>query len=400
MIETDKIVLAELASLLLKEGKLSVENEAELRRLLEKYPVAKDTLRHRLAHTDVYVPFDLRRTDLDQEWRALETKYKERQNVIQRPRYPLWAINRSKLAGIAAAFVLVFICLWLWKAYFPTSNYLVPDKVYGQKNDILPGENGAILRISGHGNINLLNNRVDQQLIQGIELKDGKLVYTDLGNKESNPIHSLIVPKRSTIALTLSDGTRVWVNSESELTYKAGFDKNERKVKLKGEAYFEVAKDADRPFIVEANDLRIQAIGTAFDINSYTSNASVSLTEGRVKVHGYQKEIVIDAGNVAKMLNDQLVSYPLKDAEEATAWKDGYFYFKNKNMQQILDELSRWYGVKIETKIMLDKQRYEGGIKKDVTLAEVCNLLKDLTGYQFCIDRDKLTVSRPTINHE
>ncbi|MEI2272416.1 FecR domain-containing protein [Sphingobacterium sp. ML3W] len=393
MIETDKIVLAELASLLLKDGQLSTAQENELKRLLEKYPQAKDSLRHRLANTDIQVPFDLRSTDLDQEWEILKTKYNERKIA---PNYRRWNGKWKTTIGVAAALLLLFTFVWIWKSYLKPINYLIPDKVYGQKNDVLPGENGAILKIKGKEDINLMNKQVDQSLSQGIELKDGKLLYSQLKTEESNPIHTLIVPKRSTIAITLSDGTRVWVNSESELIYKANFTENERKVTLKGEAYFEVAKDTKRPFIIEANDLSIQAIGTAFDINSYKPNAKVLLTEGRLKVNGQEKEIFIDAGNGVKMVNSQLVAFPIPDMEEATAWKDGYFYFDNKNMQQILDELSRWYGINIESNVSLDKRRYKGGIKRDVTLAEVCNLLKDLTGYQLTIDKEKLIVNKLT----
>ncbi|PUV24984.1 FecR family protein [Sphingobacterium athyrii] len=391
MIETDKIVLAELASLLLKEGQLPTAQENELRRLLEKYPDAKDSLRHRLANTDIHVPFDLRITDLDQEWKILKTKYNERKIA---PNYHRLNGNWKPAIRIAAALLLLFTFVWIWKSYLKPVNYLIPDKVYGQKNDVLPGENGAILKIKGQDEINLMNKQVDGSLPQGIELKDGKLLYSQLKTEESNPIHTLIVPKRSTIALTLSDGTRVWVNSESELTYKANFEKNERTVRLKGEAYFEVAKDTKRPFVVEANDLNVQAIGTAFDINSYKPNAKVLLTEGRLKVNGQENEIFIDAGNGVKMINSQLVAFPIPDMEEATAWKDGYFYFENKSMQQILDELSRWYGIKIDSNVSLDKRRYKGGIKRDVTLAEVCNLLKDLTGYQLTIDKEKLIVNK------
>ncbi|WP_104381145.1 FecR family protein [Sphingobacterium sp. HMA12] len=391
MIETDKIVLAQLASSLLKDGQLPAAQENELIRLLEKYPDAKDSLRNRLAHTDIHVPFDLRTTDLDQEWEILKAKYNERETARN---YRRFNGNWKTATGIAATLLLLFTFVWIWKSYLKPVNYLIPDKVYGQKNDVLPGENGAILKIKGADEINLVNKQVDGNLPQGIELKNGKLLYSRLKTEESNPIHTLIVPKRSTIALTLSDGTRVWVNSESELTYNANFEKNQRKVRLKGEAYFEVAKDTKRPFVVEANDLSIQAIGTAFDINSYKPNAKVLLTEGRLKVNGQKKEIFIDAGNGVKMINSQLVAFPIPDMEEATAWRDGYFYFENKSMQQILDELSRWYGIKIDSNVSLDKRRYKGGIKRDVTLAEVCNLLKDLTGYQLTIDKEKLIVNK------
>ncbi|ULT25904.1 hypothetical protein KUH03_02675 [Sphingobacterium sp. E70] len=137
MIETDKIVLAELASLLLKDGQLSTAQENELKRLLEKYPQAKDSLRHRLANTDIQVPFDLRSTDLEQEWEILKTKYNERKIA---PNYRRWNGKWKTTIGVAAALLLLFTFVWIWKSYLKPINYLIPDKVYGQKNDVLPGK--------------------------------------------------------------------------------------------------------------------------------------------------------------------------------------------------------------------------------------------------------------------
>ncbi len=163
---------------------------------------------------------------------------------------------------------------------------------------------------------------------------------------------------------------------------------------LKGEAYFEVAKDARRPFIVETNHINIQAIGTAFNVNSYHANTRVSLTEGKLKVSNDENEIYMNAGSETEIVDKKLKTFPLASKAEATAFKDGYFYFKNKDMQQIVDELSRWYGIQVDCKIPLNNERYEGSMKRDVTLEELCNVLKDLTGYKLTIDNDKLIVNR------
>lgn len=394
MIETDKILLAELAALLLKDGRLPFEQESELKQLLEKYPSAKDSLRHHLSNSDIPVPFDLRSTNLDEEWQNIEKRYNQKVVGLKSKEIDIRNRNSYITIGIAAAVLLIVSFFGLWQIQSKSVDYLIPDKVYGHKNDVLPGGVGAILKIEGRDEIDLMDNQVNRDLSQGIKLKDGKLVYAHNLKQNLNARHTLIVPIRSTIALTLSDGTKVWVNSESELTYKANFDEKERRIKLKGDAYFEVAKDAQRPFIVETNNANIQAIGTAFTVNSYQTTTKVSLTEGRLKVSNHENEIFMHAGSEAEIVDNKIVTLPVVNKAEATAFKNGYFYFKNKNMQQILDELSRWYGVQIECRVVLNNERYQGGIKRVVTLAEVCSVLKDLTGYKLTIDEDKLIVSK------
>lgn len=393
MIKTDKILLAELIALLLKDGVLPSDKEDQLKNLLQKYPSAKDSLSRRLSHTDIYAPFDLRKIDVNKEWLITQQKFTTKKAVLQ-PKKKYLSLNKIpyKIIGIAAAVILALTLLWQKQKDEKSVSYLIPDKIYGHKNDVLPGRAGAILKIEGRKEIRLTEKKAIQYFAQGIELKDGQLVYAS--NSTENLRNTLIVPKRSTMVLTLSDGTKVWVNAASELSYKANFDKKERRVILKGEAYFEVAKDVHRPFIVETNHINIQAIGTAFNVNSYRANTRVSLTEGKLKVSNEEHEIYMNAGSETEIIEKKLKTFPLASKAEATAFKDGYFYFKNKDMQQILDEISRWYGIQVDCKIPLNNERYEGSMKRDVTLAELCNVLKDLTGYKLTIDKDKLIVNR------
>ncbi|MGJ1239468.1 FecR family protein [Sphingobacterium siyangense] len=393
MIETDKIILAELIALLLKDGELASDKGNQLKNLLQKYPGAKDIIRRRLSQTDIYVPFDLHKIDVSQEWLITQSKFTAKETILQ-PRKKYLYLNKSwyKAIGIAATVLLALTLLWKKQQHEKPVSYLIPDKIYGHKNDVLPGGAGAILKIEGKEEIRLTEKKANQYFAQGIELKEGRLIYPS--NLTENLKNTLIVPKRSTMILTLSDGTKVWVNAASELSYKTNFNKKERRVTLKGEAYFEVAKDAHRPFIVETNHINIQAIGTAFNVNSYHANTKVSLTEGKLKVSNEEHEIYMNAGSETEIVDKKLKTFPLVSKAEATAFKDGYFYFKNKDMQQILDELSRWYGIQIDCKIPLNSERYEGSIKRDVTLAELCNVLKDLTGYKLTIENDKLIVNR------
>jgi ferric-dicitrate binding protein FerR (iron transport regulator) len=136
----------------------------------------------------------------------------------------------------------------------------------------------------------------------------------------------------------------------------------------------------------------IQAVGTAFNVKSYDAEPKVQLTEGKIKVRKNGQEIEISAGNEVLSKHGELETSKLDNPEEATAWKDGFFSFDGKGVAQILDELTRWYGIDVVYNGTLSQKRYEGGINKNSTLAQVCSALNDLTDYNFKIEGNKLLI--------
>ncbi|HAK30733.1 MAG TPA: hypothetical protein DCO90_16180, partial [Sphingobacterium sp.] len=176
MIETDKILLAELIALLLKDGELPSDKENQLKNLLQKYPSARDSLSRRLSQTDIYVPFDLRSTDVKQEWLITQRKFTAKETMLQsRKKYLFLNKPWYKAMGIAAALLLVLTLLWQRQQPENPINYLIPDKIYGHKNDVLPGGAGAVLKIEGKEEIRLTEKKAIQYFAQGIELKEGRL---------------------------------------------------------------------------------------------------------------------------------------------------------------------------------------------------------------------------------
>lgn len=388
MIETDQILLADLVALKAKGTVLSNSQERELNRLIHQYPESKPIIDALFEKETILTPFDIRNISLEDEMNIFKLKNDNRKIKT------LTKLNRWRsIAAVITAFLLIS-GLGVWYSINTKPNYIVEDTVYGQKNDILPGIQYAELYVDA-GHAIELDGSPTQNLGDGLEMSNDFLIYKNSEKAGAdNRKHLLSVPKRSTYKLVLSDGTKVWINPDSRLEYLESFSKNERRVKLKGEAFFDVAKDATRPFIVETDGMDIQAVGTAFNVKSYHDKPVVQLTEGKIKVRGKGKEVEINAGNQVLLADAGLNTTPLEHNEEATSWKDGFFYFNNKEISEIMEELSRWYGVEPIYRCNVNNKRYLGGIDKNSTLAQVCSVLSDLTDYSFKIEQEKLIIDK------
>lgn len=300
--------------------------------------------------------------------------------------------------GVAAAMLLFAGITWVMVSGVGDGT-TIADTQYGHKNDVLPGGNRAVLTLSGGKQV-VLDDRMDGRLTDEssvIDLQQGMLVYQGGSMTPSTPqvpLHKITVPVGGTYQLTLSDGTNVWLNADSKLIFPAAFPADERRVSMAGEVYFEIAKDADRPFIVEVDDLKLTALGTAFNVNGHAANGQVKtiLTEGKLKVSNASGYEVLEPG-FALVAHAQDMRVEAADLEEALAWKEGYFYFNQKNMAEILREVARWYGVEVKSAVNWGNKKYIGGIKRTATLGGVCALLADLSGRQFSIDGKQLTVN-------
>lgn len=158
---------------------------------------------------------------------------------------------------------------------------------------------------------------------------------------------ALSVPRGQDYHLTLADGTKVWLNAESRLEFPDRFNGDTREVRLQGEAYFEVKKDAKRPFIVHSDYLTTRVLGTSFNVRVYSQrDAAVTLVSGRVKVNAAEASKTLSPGQQASLAASGL-SVKTVDTYPITQWKDGFFYFDNETLFKIMQELSKWYGVNV-----------------------------------------------------
>ncbi len=302
-----------------------------------------------------------------------------------------------RYVGLAAIFLAVLgIVLFLNK---PTDKEtrIVADQLGHYKNDVLPGSERATLTLSNGKEVNLLPG--NQSFVESngniLQLENGELKYSsnvpDPGTEEL--FNVIDVPEAGFFRLALPDGTRVWLNSNSQLEYPLNFKKSLREVKLKGEAYFEVAHDKNRPFRVQASNGTIEVLGTAFDLNDYNKDISkVTLVNGSIRVlQGTNKSSQIYPGQQASFEKEK-ISIATANVEKEISWRQGYFFFDHDPIEDIMSTISRWYGIEVHFKGKMPKKSYGGSIKRTVTLAKALDILKDLTMLDFEIDGKKVTV--------
>lgn len=210
-----------------------------------------------------------------------------------------------------------------------------------------------------------------------IQKSNDQLIYNNTGEASTN---TLTTPRGGKFRLTLPDGTKVWMNSASSLTYPTAFNGKSRTVDLSGEAYFEVARNAKQPFKVTIRDLSVNVTGTHFNVNGYEDEGQIltTLVEGGVQVQRNQLVQALKPGQqaiVQKSANTITVS--AANIKQVLAWKDGLFIFDGKQKSEILRELSRWYDIEIEDKSGHSATTYSGVLNRSLSLEELLDLLRE-----------------------
>lgn len=270
---------------------------------------------------------------------------KEMQPEVLPVRKPVLRRSRYLWAGVAAA-----ACILLCVAFFVGTKWSEasqPVQVYVAQSN----PDDVILSV-GEQTIPLTSGSTDS-LVASLSLTmslDNELHY-DKKEEVDEPVpvlHTLTTPQGKDFHLVLSDGTRVWVNAGSSLTYPSFFAGDTRSIQLQGEAYFEVAKDAEHPFVVETGTLQTTVLGTSFNVRCYEQEPShVTLVEGSVKVAHQQESVTLEPGQDAMLgLQGNLTARSV-DVESFICWKDGMFYFDGVPFRQMMADLGRWYGLNV-----------------------------------------------------
>ncbi|WP_017260145.1 FecR family protein [Pedobacter arcticus] len=274
---------------------------------------------------------------------------------------------------------------------------------------IKPGGNKAILTLANGSKI-VLNDIKDGTLIRqaGIEIikaKDGRLIYNisdeqvSEQNPSSNQYNTLEVPRGGQYQINLSDGTKVWLNSESSLRFKQSFTNlDERKVELSGEAYFEVAKNKLKPFRVMTTNgaglkEEVQVLGTHFNITSYKDEktSKTTLLEGSVRVTT-ASTIQTLKPEQQFVLRSNGFSVDKVDVQEVIAWKNGFFIFENDNLEGVLKKISRWYDVQIVYDGSLNDIKIIGSVSRKTDISEVLNILEKTDKFKFKLEGRRIIV--------
>jgi hypothetical protein len=305
----------------------------------------------------------------------------------------------------AAAAILIFIS---FGAYFFTKTRRPAQELAHQsylKNDILPGGNKAILTLANGKQITLTGARNGTIAVQGgvavNKTADGRVVYNSSGKSLSGDatataFNTMTTPRGGQYWVVLPDGTKVLLNAASSLTYPTTFSGDERKIELTGEAYFEVAHNAAKPFRVYSKSQVVEVLGTHFNINTYDDEPAVKTTllEGKIKVISVVKNQVriLQPGQQATL---NLLAFNVNDVdvEDATAWKNGIFTFESNDIQQIMRMVSRWYDVEVVYKGSLPADKFTGSVSRFSNVSELLNTLQLTRKVQFKIDGKRITVS-------
>lgn len=320
-------------------------------------------------------------------------------NIINDPRFSAPPVQKNipfyKNRYYIAAAALLFICLSAGLLFF--NNYTPKPQTQRDnlvQNNIAPGSNKATLTLEDGRKIILtdaINGRLANQAGVNIsKTADGQLVYkiSDQENKKLS-YNSIETPRGGQYQVNLPDGTRIWMNSASVLKFPTSFAAQaSRRVELSGEAYFEVAHDPKHPFRVKTAHQEVEVLGTHFNINSYTDEASTrtTLLQGRVKVNS----TLLKPGQESVLTPNSILVKPA-DIETTMAWKNGYFLFKNEDLPGIMRKISRWYDVEIVYPESLADKHFEGSISRFKNVAEVLRKFELTGNIHFKIEGRRIT---------
>jgi hypothetical protein len=286
----------------------------------------------------------------------------------------------------SAAAVLLLIGLGSLFYNKQSPNLLVKTQVKNAKTSVIkPGKNTAVLTLANGANI-VLDNAANGVLAKSgntaiKKLKNGLLAYSPNNagsHPDTNVLNTITIPRGGQYTIMLPDGTNVWLNSESSLTFPVVFKGSTRKVSLKGEAYFEVAKNKEKPFIVHTDNTDIKVLGTHFNVHAYKddNNVKTTLLEGSVRLSSAASSTVLTPGQqgVTDATNGSITQKKV-NINQVMAWKAGYFIFRDDDIRDIMKQISRWYDVEVVYEGYTTSMKFGGTYAKNKDINE---LLKGL----------------------
>ncbi|MFD2556673.1 FecR family protein [Sphingobacterium tabacisoli] len=294
----------------------------------------------------------------------------------------------------AAAACILF--LFMGSAYYWISQEKTNEQLVVKQNvvDYLPGGNKAQLILEDGSKIDLDGDQSSLLVGDEVTYADGSSVASKIPESKPSGRLQLVTPRGGQYQITLSDGTKVWLNSDSHLKYPLHFTAAERTIELEGEAYFEVAHN-HKPFIVKTDRQIIQVLGTKFNVSSYSENtvATTTLLEGSVRVNtSYGNNLLMPGHELVVTTSGTKMNEVY--AKDAIAWKDGLFVFDNITLDGVMDKVSRWYNVDIHfADESLKKELVFAVIKKSKSVSVVLDKIASTGVANFRVDRGRISVT-------
>ncbi|PXY43806.1 FecR family protein [Flavobacterium hydrophilum] len=333
--------------------------------------------------------------ELEDSYESLKSKlplYKETKVISLWPR-----------VAVAASIALL---LGAGIFYFTKPKEQIPQFVEKPK-EIAPGGTRGILTLSNGKQIVLSDISAKDTIAKEGEKEEvtikmdanGVITYTinpdaEVSKEDANAFNTLSTPTGGQYNIVLADGTKVYLNTVSSIKYPTRFNGDQRMVELEGEAYFEVAKNKDKPFIVKSANQSIEVLGTHFNVHAYNNESVIKTTllEGSVAITYKNQKAILKPGqqsNVADNLNKIVIRKV--DTEAAVAWKNGRFKFDNADLKSVMKQLERWYGIKVEYRGDVSDVRFNGGTFMNKNLSEVLKVL-ELSNIKFKVEGKTIIV--------
>lgn len=269
--------------------------------------------------------------------------------------------------------------------------YLRPG--VAEQDDFAPGRHQAVLVLADGTNISLTEAATGQiaseQNIQITKSGEGQLIYTltsNINHTAATGYNTIETPKGGQYQVVLPDGSKVWLNAYSSLRLPLSFSEgNERRVELKGEAYFEVSHQPERPFIVMSGRHAVQVLGTHFNVKAYADDGDIktSLLEGKVRVTAGASSVTLAPGQQSRLAAENLTVSDV-DIREAVAWKDGYFRFDDERLEDIMRSVARWYDVDVVFENEALKEETFGAVTtRFANISTLLNIMEQTGDVQF-----------------
>jgi transmembrane sensor len=300
--------------------------------------------------------------------------------------------NLKKFAAAAAVLILISSGVYLWLYNASTSSAIIAR----QQLPIVPGKEQATLTLSD-GSVIVLDStgagKIGQQgNVEIIKSADGKVAYNSNGVSGNQVMmNTMSTPRGGKYQLKLPDGTNVWLNAASSITYPAVFTGTNRTVKITGEIYFEVTQNKQQPFIVNIDEKSsVEVLGTSFNVNSYTDEQMVKTTllEGSVRINHSQ---ILKPGQQS-VFNNKNISINKPDIEQVMAWKNGYFNLDGLDIKTVMKQIERWYDVEVVYEGVIPMDKLMGELPMDASIEQVLRVLKKIQVH-FRIEGRKIIVT-------
>ncbi len=296
--------------------------------------------------------------------------------------------------GIAASVILALGAALIFKPFSGKKEMQISNN----NRDLAPGGNKAILTLDGGKQIfldTIRNGLLAEQGNISLIKKDNAVLYTSSNPRQSNYdiYNTIAVPRGGQYQLVLSDGTHVWLNAASSINYPVQFRDSERKVKITGEAYFEVTKNEAMPFKVLVGEAEIEVLSTKFNVNAYEDEPTINTTlaEGIVKINQGISSVQLNPAQSALINSVGEIKITEANLDQILAWKNGEFKFQDAEIETIMRQLARWYDVEIEYENK-SSHHFNATISRDVPVSKILRLLELTKRVHFRIEEKKILV--------